>query len=198
MHVPGYPRAIQAVANVFSHVQYEHLLGNMFMLLLVGPVCHELVGRGVFVGTYVASGAVGTLFSLYWANLGRGSISAHSVGASAAIWGISTLFCLLTDMNSIKIPFMKDMEFSFHPKMLLAAFIGLEIYSSLRRKQTSMDHASHFGGMFVGASAAGYLHLNGWHQRSSLRGAQGKTVDVEKTVREEIKEVKDSVVKVVK
>lgn len=202
MHVPGYPRAVQAVCNVFSHVQYEHLFGNMMMLALVGPVCHDLVDRGIFMGTYVSAGAVGTLVSLYWANLGKGNISAHSVGASAAIWGISALYCLLTDQDSIKIPF-KDAEVSFYPKILLAAFVVWEIMMARRKGPSTMDHASHFGGLAVGVGVAGYLHATGFQQRRAARlqseaGVENKTIDVGGIVKGEAKEVKEAVVKVVK
>ncbi|KAF2034913.1 hypothetical protein EK21DRAFT_55633 [Setomelanomma holmii] len=198
MHVPGYPRAVQSILNVFSHVQYEHLLANMMMLCLVGPVCHDLVGRGTFIGTYISAGAIGTLASLYWANLGRGNIAAHSVGASAAIWGISALYCLLTDQEKLKIPFVKDQEVSFWPKMLFAAFVLLEIRTAWRKKNATMDHASHFGGMAVGMGVAGYLRATGVRERAGAEGVQekanvdGKTVDLGAVVKQEVKEVQES------
>lgn len=207
MHVPGYPRAVQAVGNVFSHVQYEHLIANMMMLALVGPVCHDLVGRGIFMGTYVASGAVGTLVSLYWANLGRGNISAHSVGASAAIWGIAALYCLLTEQERIKIPYLKDVEFSFWPKMLFVAFVATEIRSAWRGKRNStMDHASHFGGMLVGMGTAGYLRSTGFQQQRkseadggvTREGVDTKTVDVGAIVQDSVDEIKEGVKRAVK
>ncbi|KAF2639886.1 hypothetical protein P280DRAFT_499392 [Massarina eburnea CBS 473.64] len=204
MHVPGYPRAFQSVGNVFSHIEYEHFLGNMMWLALVGPVCHDLVGRGIFLGTYVSAGALGSLATLYWANLGRGILSAHSVGASAALWGVTTLFLLLTEKETIQVPFIKDFEVMFWPKMLLAGFVGMEIYSAFRKRgKSTMDHASHFGGMVTGASVAGYLHVTGWREwqrRQNVQGevgAEGKTVDVVATVKEEAKEVKEQVKKAV-
>jgi rhomboid-like protein len=209
MHVPGYPRAVQSVTNIFSHVQYEHLISNMMFFALVGTVCHDLVGRGIFLGTYVAAGAVGTLASLYWANIGRGSFSAHSVGASAAIWGIATLYCLLTDTETVKVPFVKDMEVGFYPKLLLAAFIAQEIRVATRKKQSTMDHASHFGGMLVGMATAGYLRATGFHERRKkvagtdgvqerAMGGESKTLDVGKLVKEEVGQVKEGVRKIVK
>ncbi|KAF1953400.1 hypothetical protein CC80DRAFT_569320 [Byssothecium circinans] len=203
MHVPGYPRAFQAVGNVFSHVQYEHFLGNMMWLVLViGPVSCDLFGRGIFLGTYISAGAVGSLATLYWANLGRGNISAHSVGASAALWGVTTLFCLMTDKESIKIPFLKDFEVMFWPKMLLAAFVGMEIFSAVRsRGKGTMDHASHFGGMLTGAVVAGYLHGTGWKEwrrRQDEGEREEKVVDVVGNVKGEVEEVKEQVRKVVK
>lgn len=195
MHVPGYPRAVQSVLNLFSHVQYEHLFGNMFMLALVGPACHELVGRGIFLGTYIAGGAVGTLASLYWANLGRGSLVAHSVGASAAIWAVAVLYCLLTDRETISLPFVKDKEVGFWPRGLIAAFIVWEVLMARKKGAASpMDHASHFGGMVVGGGVAGWLYVRGFHQR---RRAQ-ETGDPVGAVVEEVKEVKGAVEKAVK
>jgi rhomboid-like protein len=200
MHVPGYPRAIQSVTNVFSHIQYEHLLGNMMMLLLVGPATHDLVGRGTFMGTYIAAGSIGTLASLYWANIGRGNISAHSVGASAAIWGISALFCLLTDKDTIKIPFLKDAEVAFWPKMLFAAFVALELRTALGKKMRTVDSASHFGGMFVGISVAGYMRATGIHEKKGegiqeKAGVEGNVVDIGAVMSEGAKEVKKSLTK---
>ncbi|CBX92722.1 hypothetical protein IAQ61_005906 [Plenodomus lingam] len=204
MHVPGYPRAIQSVLNVFSHVQYEHLLANMMALALVGPACCDLVGRGTFMATYISAGAVGTLASLYWANLGRGSITAHSVGASAAIWGIVALYCLLTDQERLKIPFVKDQEVGFWPKTLFAAFALFELRVALKGRTKNMDHASHFGGMAVGMAAAGYMRATGFHEKKlraggldslqSRAGVEHKTVDVGAIAAQGAAEVKQSLV----
>lgn len=215
MHAPAYPRAVQSVLNIFSHVQYEHLLGNMMMLCLAGPVCCDLVGRGIFLGTYISAGAIGTLVTLYWANLGRGNIFAHSVGASAAIWGISALYCLLTDQERIKIPFISNGEsegVSFWPKMLFLAFVVLEIQTARLRKHKTADHASHFGGMFVGICMAGYLRATGFLEKKRAASAEAvaaegvqvnagidsKTVDVGAIAKQELKEVKDSLTRNVK
>lgn len=205
MHTPGSPRAFQAIGNVFSHVQYEHLFSNMMMFALLGPVCHDLVDRGVFMGTYISAGAVGTLASLYWCNLGKGNITAHSVGASAAIWALAVLYCLLTDQESVKIPFVKDMEVGFYPKALIAAFIVAEVYVARKKGVSTMDHASHFGGMFVGASVVGYLHMTGFQQRRAASkavegtaGTDAKTVDLGAMVKGEMDEVKKATEKVVK
>lgn len=191
MHVPGYPRAFQALGNIFSHVQYEHLFSNMMMLALLTPAAHDLVGRGVFLGTYVTGGAVGTLVSLYWANLGRGSITAHSVGASAAIWAVAVLFCLLTEKDKVQVPFVST-EVAFWPRSLIAAFVAWEVAMAARRRTSSMDHASHFGGMLVGAGVAGWMRVGGFHQRRE--GGEGGTVDVGGMVKGEV----DEVVKAVK
>lgn len=186
MNVPAYPRAVQSLLNCFSHVQYEHLLSNMMMLCLVGPACCELVGRGTFMSTYISAGVFGSVVSLYWANLGKGCITAHSVGASGAIWGIGALYCLLTDRERLTIPFLKDHEVAFWPKMLFAAFVVMELISArkgTRKGNKAMDHASHYGGMAVGIATAGYLRATGFYEKRASAEAEAerkrKMVDAE-------------------
>ncbi|PVH96412.1 hypothetical protein DM02DRAFT_617242 [Periconia macrospinosa] len=200
MHTPGYPRAVQALLNVFSHIEWEHFLSNTMMLAIIGPLCHDVVGRGIFLSTYICAGAVGSLFTLYWANLGRGIISSHSVGASAAIWGITALLCLTTDQDTIKIPFVKDLEVTFFPKSLFALFVGIEIASMLSRKKSTVDHASHIGGMLVGAGVAGYLRTVGFKewkevQDKKRRGEDDspKTLDIGAAMSEDMKQIEEQV-----
>lgn len=214
MHTPAYPRAHQSVTNVFTHMTHEHLIANMVALVLAGSMCHELVGRGIFMGTYMSAGAVGTLVSLYWANLGRGAILAHSVGASAAVYGIVALYLALTDRERVQIPFVKDMSVGFYPKSLLAAVVAVELFNARRGLQVA-DHASHFGGIIAGLSVAGFMHYRGFHsghrQKMGLgmegntlgeveqkAGVDEKTVDLGKVVKQEVTEVKAEVKKVTK
>ena len=59
-----------------------------------------------------------------------------------------------------------------------------------------MDHASHFGGMAVGISVAGYLRATGFHERRRKEvgsEAVDGVVDVGGLVAKEVKEVKDAV-----
>ena len=210
MHTPAYPRPHQAITNIFTHMTHEHLVGNMVLFIMAGSVCHEMVDRGVLVGTYLSAGAIGTLLSLYWANLGRGQILAHSVGASAAVYGIMALYLALTDRERVQIPFFKDMSVGFWPKTLLAAIIAVEIRNAYRGRMVGTDHASHFGGMITGLGVAGYMQYNGFHQRRRMGLGQGlgdvekkagldeKTIDFGAIVKEEIKEVKEEVKKIVK
>ncbi|CAI6250531.1 unnamed protein product [Periconia digitata] len=206
MHVPGYPRAAQAVLNVFSHVQWEHFVANMMIFAVIGPWCHDLVGRGIFLGTYITAGTVGSLATLYWANLGRGNISSHSVGASAAIWGIAAVLCLLTDAEKIEIPFIKDLEVSIWPKTLFAAFLATEIYTARRGTRQTVDHASHFGGIMVGTSVAGYLYATGFKEwkkaqelkeAESVKGGNGTALHAVPTMNEEKKQIEKQALRII-
>ena len=172
----------------------------MFSLALFGVLCHDLVGRGVFTSTYIAGGAIGTLSTLYWANLGRGPIGAHSVGASAAIYAIVVLYLLLTDREAIKVPF--GPEVAFWPKTLCAAIVGTELWRGVKKGAvpSTFDHASHWGGIVTGAGVAGYLRATGFHERRRMggdtvqgraQGGESRVLDVGKVVSEEVKEVRE-------
>ena len=91
---PAYPRAISMLLNTFSHSDLKHLFTNMFGIMLFGLSLHEDVGRGVFLGIYVASGAVGSLASLVFFALRRQLVSS-SLGASGSLWGVMSAFCWL-------------------------------------------------------------------------------------------------------
>ena len=87
--------------------------------------------------------------------------------------------------------------------MLFAAFVLFEIQTALRKRTTTMDHASHFGGMFVGISTAGYMRATGFHEKKLALQSQdsvqarahvdSKTVDIGAIAVQELKEVKESV-----
>ncbi len=91
---PAYPRAASMLCNIFSHQAPTHLLINMLGILLFGLSLHEDVGRGVFMGIYLASGAVGSLASLTFFAVRRHLVSS-SLGASGSLWGIMSAFCWL-------------------------------------------------------------------------------------------------------
>ncbi|KAF2200047.1 hypothetical protein GQ43DRAFT_441937 [Delitschia confertaspora ATCC 74209] len=191
MNVPGYPRPAQAVLNTFSHIKFDHFFANMLWLMTVGVLCHDLVGRGTFVGAYVASGIMGSLATLYSANLGLIPISIHTLGASAAMYGITTLFLLVTQQQSIKIPFLKDAEVGFWPKALWVVILGMEVRGAMRGKG-KLDHASHLGGILAGGIIAGWMRWREGNGGEKIGGEQkGSPVDVVGLFKEEAEGVKN-------
>ena len=63
----------------------------MAALFVFGLSLHEDVGRGVFVGMYLASGAMGSLASLSMFALRRNLVTS-SLGASGSVWGITAAY----------------------------------------------------------------------------------------------------------
>ncbi|KAF2804896.1 uncharacterized protein BDZ99DRAFT_467133 [Mytilinidion resinicola] len=147
---PAYPVAFATLGNIFSHQSFSHLALNMTWLMTMGVWCHDLVGRGVFLSTYVAAGTCGSLASLTYFVLARNFKSA-SIGASGALNGVLALFCIATTRDHIRIPFT-DIERPVNLKMVLAAFLLLEVYNMRKGRVKLMDHWAHLGGAAVGVS----------------------------------------------
>lgn len=190
MNVPGFPRPPQAVLNIFSHQSLDHLFANMLWLVTVGYLCHETVGRGTFLGTYVASGTMGSLWTLYCANLNWTPLSVHSLGASGAMYGITTLYLLVTQQERIKIPFLKDADVGFWPKLLLAAIVLLEVRGFLRGSK-KLDHPSHIGGILTGATVGAWMM---WKEGSTVgEETKGQTLDPVGILKTEVEEGKSLV-----
>jgi rhomboid-like protein len=92
--VPGQPRALSMVGNIFSHQGIYHLCLNMAWMFLLGLSLHEDVGRGTFLGIYFASGAISSYASL--ANfVAKGIYTTSSMGASGAVSGIVAAYCMI-------------------------------------------------------------------------------------------------------
>jgi rhomboid-like protein len=91
---PGFPRPLSLLGNTISHMSTRHLFANMLGLTVFGLDLHEDVGRGTFLGIYIASGVAGGFFSLLNSTL-RGIFVTSSLGASGGVWGLVGAYCWL-------------------------------------------------------------------------------------------------------
>jgi rhomboid-like protein len=160
--VPGYPRALSLVGNVFSHQSASHFLVNMLVLYFVGIRLHEEVGRANFLSIYLASGVLGSFTSLTSYVL-RSHFTTSSLGASGALAGIIAAYLWLNKDKPVGIfgYFLpSDANFSIPSWVPLLGFIGVDIYSLARRSKApvTMDHLAHLGGYGTGIAAAEALN----------------------------------------
>ena len=68
------------VTALFLHGSIEHLMFNLFALLLFGFMLEKLIGSSAFLQIYLFSGIIGNLIALNFYN--------SSLGASGAIYGV--------------------------------------------------------------------------------------------------------------
>ena len=82
---------------MFAHGSFEHLLGNMLFLILLGPALELRIGKVKFAISYLVSGLAATLMysALMW------DASYILVGASGAISGIIGTFLILYPREKI-------------------------------------------------------------------------------------------------
>ena len=89
--VPARFEAPSVLTHMFLHGGWLHLIGNLFLLYLTGPLIEDRVGHGRFAALYLVCGLLaGALYGLQNADLFR-----PLVGASGAIAGVMGAFAVL-------------------------------------------------------------------------------------------------------
>jgi membrane associated rhomboid family serine protease len=124
----------RTVTAMFLHSNLAHLAGNLFFLLLIGPLVERLLGPVRFAGVYLFAGIGGTLLGMGWFP------ASVAVGASAAVYGVygAGLGCCLRGPRTISWPFVAR---RFGCVFLYAA-VSLLIGCSMWRKTGSLMWAA--------------------------------------------------------
>lgn len=140
------------ITCVFVHIGLIHIALNMITLLQLGVFLERFVGKWTFLITYLATGILASLTSLWW-NGDR-----VSAGASGAIFGLFGFFLALLLTNLI--------EKSIRENLLKN--IGLVIIINLGYGMKSgIDNSAHIGGLLSGI-AFGFLFYFFVTQRKNM------------------------------
>ncbi|KAL2154208.1 hypothetical protein VTH82DRAFT_2884 [Thermothelomyces myriococcoides] len=152
--VAATPRPATMVSAMFSHQSFVHLLQNMFILWFLGVRYHDDVGRGTFLSTYFASGALGALATLTWAVV-RSRLDIASLGASGAIYGVGAAYFWLHRFEYMRVFNLPPPPAEgFQGMSILAFAAALNIGAIFTPARFRIDITSHLVGMSVGIVAA--------------------------------------------
>ncbi len=136
---------LRAITHVFGHSGWDHFLGNMSFILLLGPMLEEKYGSSNIVGTIICTALATTLVnSIFFP---------HSaiMGASGVVFA----FILMTSFTEFR-----DGEIPITFILVAVLYLGKEVANGLFAK----DHISQMGHILGGITGAviGYL----WNKRS--------------------------------
>ena len=124
--------------SLFIHFGIIHIVTNMLVLAVIGPLIERLYGSVTYLLIYLVAGMAG----------GLASISLHpgvnSAGASGAIFGI--IGALLAAPLRAGDTFPTDIVRSI--RHWLVVFLGWSLYASFKYK--GIDYAAHLGGLVSG------------------------------------------------
>lgn len=147
---PVYPHFASMLGNIFSHITFRHFSINMLSLFIFGPSLHEDIGRANFLAIYLASGLLGSLFSLS-SFVARGILYTTSNGASGCTWGITTAYLWLhkdDKFSFIFVPEQYQQSTLAEGWMLLLALVVFDTVQGIRK--VGIDVVAHWTGMAVG------------------------------------------------
>ncbi|EFX01649.1 rhomboid family protein [Grosmannia clavigera kw1407] len=156
--VPATPRPLSLVGAMFSHQKTSHLLANVAFVWFIGLRLHDEIGRAAFLEVYFASGALAFLASM--ANIVlRNNLHLTTLGASGAIYGITTAYFMLHKFEGFKILGLPpDPYGGIQGLGFIGLMLGLNLLT-LRAEKQAIDVVTHFAGMAVGALFGQYFSL---------------------------------------
>lgn len=133
--------------HMFLHGGFLHLIGNLILLVLVGPRLEDYISERNFILLYLAAGFAGGAASLllFGDDVQTGLVP--NVGASGAIFGILAAFAMRLPREKIPIPvgFM----------IFVPAYVAFPLYVLMQFyfifAQNNVAWWAHFAGAAVGA-----------------------------------------------
>lgn len=137
-----------------------HIVGNMLGLFFIGRILEPVLGRQQFLFLYLGSTVMGGLVYLLF-HLGGFQ---YVVGASAAVFGILTLFCFLRPEQPITLLLFFVLPITVKPKWVFRVSLGLSLAGLLFYELPGVDgshvaHSAHLGGMVAGILYYRFVYL---------------------------------------
>lgn len=126
---------VRFVGHIFGHADWEHFIGNITLLLVVGPMLEEKYGSlSIFIVILITAVVTGVVNFVFFPNV-------QLLGASGVVFA----FILLSSMTSIR-------EGSIPLTFILVAviYIGGQIYDGIFVKD-NVSNLTHIIGGLVGS-----------------------------------------------
>ena len=147
---PAQPTLSGFIGHMFLHGSFDHLLGNMAILFIVGYMVEETLGKRRFLAFYLLSGLGAALFDLIF----NASRFAPGIGASGAISGVMAMFVALYGMRKIRFFYwvLVYFDFFYAPAIIVLPFwMANELYQHLFNHGSMVNYMAHLGGLVTGA-----------------------------------------------
>lgn len=151
---PAQPTLSGLLGHMFLHGSFDHLLGNMAILFIVGYILEEALGKRRYLAFYLLSGIGAAGFDLLF-NSGR---MAPGIGASGAISGVMAMFVALYGMRKIRFFYWVLVYFDFFRApaiIILPLWIANELYQYRFNHGSMVNYMAHLGGFITGAALIG-------------------------------------------
>ncbi|OAM52098.1 hypothetical protein A7981_01000 [Methylovorus sp. MM2] len=143
------PDPLKAFVSAFMHGSFDHLLGNMVVLFLIGFLVESVIGKALFTFAYISTAYAAAY--MYGLTAEPGS---SALGASGAIAGVMGLYTVIFGLR--KIDFFYSLGFYFDyvrapAIVLLPLWLGNELYQYWTDDEAHIAYMAHFGGLLGGA-----------------------------------------------
>lgn len=165
--VPSEIRPLGALAYMFTHADWGHLLGNLLFFYLTAPFIEDRFGRRLFIPFYLAAGLVsGFAFCLHYPDLGM-----PLIGASGAVAGTLGAFLVLFGTTRIRLLtfiFIIPKTFNAPAWLVIPLWFLTDLSMAVEGSRTDpsgllggVAYWAHVWGFLVGVAAAVAFRMSG-------------------------------------
>lgn len=152
-YVPAEHRPVSFITSMFMHGDVSHLVGNMLILYLLGPVVECFWSGFAFLGLFLLSGIGGVVGH----QLFHAGSQVPLVGASGALAGVMAAFLLGHARTRIRIRyfvflfyFVKLDKVDIPALWLISAWALLQAWNTFDGTRDGVSYPAHVGGFVVG------------------------------------------------
>ena len=140
------PALLTPLSDMFVHLTWDHLLGNMLFLMIFGDNVEDALGHLRYLAFYVACGYASDA-AYFLANMHS---TVPAVGASGAISGVVAAYVMIRPCARIEVLIgIIPLELSAY--WVVGLFALTQVWSVMAHTQDGIAYWAHIGGMIAGA-----------------------------------------------
>jgi membrane associated rhomboid family serine protease len=141
------PILLTPFTDMFIHLGWDHLLGNMLFLMIFGDNVEDALGHVRYLAFYVACSFASDI--AYFLS------SAHStepaVGASGAISGVVAAYVMIRPCAKVEVLFI-IVPVALSAYWVIGLFALSQVWNVASHSQDGVAYWAHIGGMLAGAA----------------------------------------------
>ena len=163
------PVLLTPFTDMFVHLGWDHLLGNMLFLMIFGDNVEDALGHGRYLAFYVACSFASDL--AYFLSSPHSTVAA--VGASGAISGVIIAYVMIRPCAKVEV-LIVIIPVALSAYWVIGLFALSQVWNVAAHTQDGVAYWAHIGGMLAGAALLPVMRHPDVMLFECLRGADAR------------------------
>jgi len=143
----AFPILLTPITDMFIHLGWDHLFGNMLFLMIFGDNVEDALGHLRYLAFYVACSFASDL--AYFLSSTHSTVPA--VGASGAISGVVAAYVMIRPCAKVQVLFV-IVPVALSAYWVIGLFVLSQLWAVAAHTQDGVAYWAHIGGMLAGAA----------------------------------------------
>jgi rhomboid family protein len=142
------PALLTPITDMFVHLGWDHLIGNMLFLLIFGDNVEDALGHARYLAFYVACSVFSDL-AYFLADM---HANVPAVGASGAISGVVAAYVMIRPCAKVEVLIGLFIPVAISAYWFIGLFALTQAWNVVQHTQDGVAYWAHIGGMLAGAA----------------------------------------------